>query len=82
MTSSSDRIGGERSTFARAREASSHLRDAACSICLTHRLAVVTQAIGTALPLREPSASSADYITVALSLASQGYQLYRLLKND
>ncbi|MFJ4918496.1 hypothetical protein [Streptomyces sp. NPDC088725] len=82
MTPSFDRMGGKRSMRARAKEASSHLRGAICSICLTNQLAVVTQTFGVVLSLQEPPATPLDHVTVALNLISHGYQLYRMLKDS
>lgn len=82
MTPSFDRTGGKRSMRARAKEASSHLQDAVCSICLTSQLALVAQTFGVVLSLQEPPATPLDHVTAALNLISQGYQLYRTLNDS
>lgn len=82
MTPSFDRMGGKRSLHARAKEASSHLRDTVCSICFTDQVALVTQTIGVVLSLQEPPATHCDRVTAVLSLISHGYQLYRTLKDS
>ncbi|MFF2534480.1 hypothetical protein [Streptomyces cyaneofuscatus] len=82
MTHSFDRMGGKRSLRARAKEASSHLRDAVCSICFTDQLALVTQTFGVVQSLQEPPATPLDHVTAVLSLISHGYQLYRTLKDS
>ncbi|GAA2968548.1 MULTISPECIES: hypothetical protein [Streptomyces] len=81
MTPSSDRVRDKRSKRAREKEASSHLRDTVCSICLTDQWLMVTQTLGVVLSLQEPPASPVDRFTAVLSLMSHGYQLYRTLKN-
>ncbi|MEU5083703.1 MULTISPECIES: hypothetical protein [Streptomyces] len=82
MTPSFDRKGGKLSVPARAKEASSRLRDVVCSICLTDQVALVAQTFGVVLSLQEPPASSEDHITAVLSLITHGYQLYRTLKES
>ncbi|MEU5794281.1 hypothetical protein ABZ800_12250 [Streptomyces sp. NPDC047813] len=82
MTSPFDRKGGKLSLAARAKEASSRLRDAVCSTCLNDQVALVAQTFGAVLAMQEPPASSDDHITVVLSLISHGYQLYRTLKES
>ncbi|MFE1887237.1 hypothetical protein [Streptomyces microflavus] len=82
MTPSFDRMSGKRSLRARAKEASSHLRDAVCLICLTDQVALVTQTFGVVLSLQEPPVTPADRVTAVLNLISHGFQLYRTLKDS
>lgn len=82
MTPSFDRMGSKRSLRARAKEASSHIRDAVCSIGFTDQVALVTQTFGVVLSLQEPPATHLDRVTTVLSLISHGFQLYRTLKDS
>ncbi|MFE7577515.1 hypothetical protein ACFU5Z_22540 [Streptomyces sp. NPDC057521] len=82
MTPSFDRMGGKRSLRAHAKEASSHIRNAVCSIGFTDQLVLVTQTFGVVLSLQEPPATPLDRVTTALSLVSHGFQLYRTLKDS
>ncbi|MYT99863.1 MULTISPECIES: hypothetical protein [unclassified Streptomyces] len=82
MTPSFDRMGGKRNVRAHAKEASSHLRDAVCSICFTDQVALVAQTVGVVLSLQEPPVTPFDRVTAVLSLISHSYQLYRTLKSS
>ncbi|MFB7972277.1 hypothetical protein ACH4KN_23695 [Streptomyces sp. NPDC017546] len=82
MTPSFDRMGGKRSLRARAKEASSRLRDAVCSIGFTDQVALVTQTFGVVLSLQDPPVTPLDRVTAVLSLISHGFQLYRTLKDS
>ncbi|MEU3051710.1 hypothetical protein [Streptomyces griseus] len=82
MTPSFDRMGGKRSLRARAKEASSRLRDAVCSIGFTDQVALVTQTFDVVLSLQQPPVTPLDRVTTVLSLISHGFQLYRTLKDS
>lgn len=82
MTPSFDRMGGKRSLRARAKEASSRLRGAVCSIGFTDQVALVTQTFGVVLSLQEPTVTPLDRVTAVLSVISHGFQLYRTLKDS
>lgn len=81
MTPPFDRMSGKLSLRARAKEASSRLRDAVYSIGFTDQVAVVTQTFGVVLSLQEPPLTLLDRVTAVLNLISHGFQLYRTFKD-
>ncbi|MFD7537608.1 hypothetical protein [Streptomyces sp. NPDC059819] len=77
MTPSFDRTGGKLCMRARAKEASSRLRAAVCSIWFANQLVLATQSVDAIQRMQQVPASRTEYVTITLSLLSHCYQLYR-----